>query len=119
MITLPFASMSVGAPKAAVSTEAMSVSNVTPNELYSASVKPPEGFVVSATMIAFCVIAATRPNLGVGDEHAVRLVLRETMSPMLGGAAAALRSSAFDERRVFHHARAAGAYAAANSRSRV
>ena len=52
MITWPLPSMSVGAPNAARSTGSTSVSNVTPIDWYSASLKPPAGLLVSATTIA-------------------------------------------------------------------
>ena len=60
MTILPFLSMSVGWPKFATSSGLISVSNIVANDWYSASVKPPEGLAVSATMIAVLLTAATR-----------------------------------------------------------
>src|SRR5262245_52566858 len=58
--------MSDGWPKYFVSSGSIRVSKVVPSDAYSASVNPPTGFRLSATTIAFFVIATTRPARNVG-----------------------------------------------------
>src|SRR5262245_64383253 len=86
--------MSLGSPNAAMSSGLISVSNIAPNDAYSASVNPPAGFPVSATTIAFELTAATRPVRLIGEAHdIVACALRVTNDPTVGFDGIALKDA--------------------------
>src|ERR1044071_2780201 len=106
MITRPLLSMSVGSPKLATSTGYEIVSNAAPYDAYSASVKPPAGFDVSARTIACSPTATTRPVRSCRTEQKpsppLLLVFSVILSPILGTTTPSSAELPPAERRAYH-----------------
>src|SRR5262245_1767490 len=90
----------------------MSVSKVTPNDRYSASVNPPAGFAVSATTIALSVTATMRPVRASGLVQSLSAFTLSDIRSPTSGACAETENDARGPtmaRRLVNQLRAAGA----------